>query len=342
MFQTNSRPHTRRTYNRRNHALGDTVQPKMNNIVDISENYICQNYPAVLDLLLQDQTTQSPIFWATESYATMGEGYQYSDPITREKIIGVHGLVIRPRAVKSKEEQMGRTKEMAEVFTPSWVCNVQNNLIDEAWFGQKNLFNNESPNKKRWLATTDPIPFTNGKNWKDYVRTTRMEVACGEAPYLASRYDTTTGDFIPLRERIGMLDRKLRVVRENCHTPKDWLEMAEEAYKNIYAYEWQGDNLLLAREALLFSFVEYYEALFGEKPPADSIHHIAYIISWNVWQMDGLRGVTPQRCHKSVVKELFDKDNIRWHNSTHCLIRDWGERDSQTGEEGRIIKFVDL
>ena len=29
------------------------------------------------------------------------------------------------------------------MFTPSWVCNAQNNLIDDAWFGRKGVFNEE-------------------------------------------------------------------------------------------------------------------------------------------------------------------------------------------------------
>jgi hypothetical protein len=32
---------------------------------------------------------------------------------------------------------------MAEVFTPSWICNAQNNLIDNTWFGRDNVFNKE-------------------------------------------------------------------------------------------------------------------------------------------------------------------------------------------------------
>ncbi len=29
-----------------------------------------------------------------------------------------------------------------------------------------------------------------------------MEMACGEAPYITSRYDTTTGEFISIEKRI--------------------------------------------------------------------------------------------------------------------------------------------
>lgn len=325
--------------------------------VDINENDIFQRYPKVLQKLLEDHTTHKNIFWATDSYVDKGKGFQYHDAITIEDITGENGMIIRPRAVKSKEEQMGRTKDMAEVFTPSWVCNAQNNLIDEAWFGRKDVFNVEDHQTKTWKSTTEPIQFPKGKTWKQYVRATRMEITCGEGPYLVSRYDTTTGNFIPLEERIGLLDRKLRVVSENCETSGEWLKMAQEAFKNIYAYEWQGDNLLLARETLLISFIEYYQAKFGEEPQQKSILYIAYIISWNVWQMDGLKGVVPLSCKDGVLEKqltLFgeeehivhcegcQKEDIRKHNGIYCQIRDWGLKDPKTGENNRKIRFIDL
>ena len=208
--------------------------------VDINETEIFNLYPEVLNTLLKDHTTGRNIFWATDSYAHKGEGFQYDDAITIENITDENGMVIRPRALKSKDEQMERTKEMAEVFTPSWVCNVQNNLVDEAWFGRKDVFNTIDDAEHTWVANSDKIIFPDNKTWKSYVRATRMEITCGEAPYIVSRYDTTTGLPIELNQRIGMLDRKLRVVSENTETSGEWLSMAQEAYKNIYAYEWQG------------------------------------------------------------------------------------------------------
>src|SRR5690606_26057304 len=135
-----------------------------------------------------------------------------------------------------------------------------------------------------------------GKSWKDYVKDTRLEITCGEAPYLISRYDTTTGEFIQVQDRIGLLDRKLRVINENVHTTGEWLKAVQTAYKNIYGFEWQGDSLLLARESLLVTFIENYKLKFDEEPLLKSIKYIAYIISWNVWQMDGLKGVIPNSC----------------------------------------------
>lgn len=47
---------------------------------------------------------------------------------------------ILPRVKKSAEEQLSRTRDKAEVFTLSWICAIQNNQIDEAWFGWADPF----------------------------------------------------------------------------------------------------------------------------------------------------------------------------------------------------------
>ena len=325
--------------------------------VDIREDDLRNISEEVLAALLRDHTTQKNIFWATHDYEELGSEYSYHSPILPELITGERGMVIRPRVLKSKEEQTARAKGKAEVFTPSWVCNAQNNLVDEAWFGRKNVFNTEVHSNHTWRVNHNKIEFPEGKTWKDYVRATRMEITCGEAPYLVSRYDTTTGEAIPLERRIGLLDRKLRVISENVERRTEWLKWAQTAYMNIYGFEWQGDNLLLAREALLWSFIEYYKAKFGRQPQLKSMKYIAYIISWNLWQMDGLKGVVPDSC-KDGVKEveltLFGEqekmircagcqsDDFHKHNGTYCLIRDWGNKDPYTGENNRKIRFVDL
>ena len=351
--------------------------PKHKNIVDIREDDLRNISEEVLVALLRDHTTQKNIFWATHDYEELGKGYEYHSPILPELITGERGMVIRPRVLKTKKEKTARVKGKAEVFTPSWVCNVQNNLVDEAWFGRKNVFNTEIHFNHTWRVNYKKIEFPEGKTWKDYVKATRMEITCGEAPYLVSRYDTTTGEPIPLKRRIGLLDRKLRVISENVDKSTEWLRWAQIAYKNTYGYEWQGDNLLLAREALLWSFIEYYHAKFGSLPQLKSVKYIAYIISWNLWQMDGLKGVVPDSCHVTSVctnqKEIDEaksdpvslmypdeavpvpepkydtkecpgcvKNDILQHNGIPCLIRDWGKKDPITNENNRKIKFVDL
>lgn len=331
----------------------------MTNEVDIIENQLLEEHEEVFKMLLFDHTTRKNIFWATDSYIDLGNGYQPHDEITIPKITGEHGNVIRPRSIKSRDEQTQRAKDMAEVFTPSWVCNAQNNLVDEAWFGRKDVFNHEETlpdGTHKWTTTPGKITFPIGKTWKTYVNDNVMEITCGEAPYLVSRYDTVSGNPIAISDRIGLLDRKLRVISENVDESGEWLKAAQSAYKSTFGYEWQGDNLLLAREALFYTFIDYYTEKFGKLPMEKSMEYIAYIISWNLWQMDGLKGVIPDSCRNGTqtVQTLFGtqeetvtcpgcKDgNIRKHNGIYCLIRDWGNVDKKTHEKNRKIKYIDL
>ncbi|MCQ2148174.1 MAG: restriction endonuclease subunit M [Bacteroidales bacterium] len=324
--------------------------------IDIQENYIAEKYPGILDTLLLDRTTKKNIFWATDSYSEHGDGFLNHDLITVEKITGENGMVIRPRALKSSEEQVARSKDKAEVFTPSWICNAQNNLVDNQWFGYEGAFNKETidENGKHGWLVTEKVDFERaGKSWKEYVTDTRMEITCGEAPYLVSRYDTTTGEFIPVKNRIGLLDRKLRVICENAKDRDEWLDYAKKAYQNIYGYEWQGDNLILAREALFLTYIEYYQFYFGvdSKPNTLSLKKIADIISLNIWQMDGIKFVVPDSCHDEVeeITSLFDDpteerrpcpgcacDDHTRHNGIYSVIRDWTVyEDYHTGKFGR-------
>lgn len=325
-------------------------------MVDILEEKIYRCFPEAFTLLLKDQTTQKNILWATHDYENKGNGYQFNDEITIERITGQNGCIIKPRTLKEKSEQTIRTKMKAEMFTPSWVCNIQNNVTDESWFGRKGVFNTEDIENKSWRTNHNPIEFTGDKTWVDYVSARRIEITCGEAPYLVSRYDTTTGELLPLKDRIGLLDRKLRVVGENTSSQEEWMKYAQIAYKTIYGYEWQGDSLLLARESLLMTFCDYFMDKYHESPNAKVLSDIAYIISWNLWQMDGLKCVVPGTCHDIMVQStsLFDNDyivtpcegcktnNIHKHNGVYCLIKNWDDHNSETDKSGVSIKFVDL
>ena len=329
--------------------------------VDILENDILERYPEVLKTLLHDHTTQKNIFWATNNYEHLGADYHFFSEILPELITGQNGHVIMPRVKKDKNLQQKRVKKMAEVFTPAWLCNDQNNCVDNAWFGREGVFNNRIVDNRivTWQVNEEKITFPEGKTWEDYVNQNCLEITCGEAPYLVSRYDTTTGVFIPLNKRIGLLDRKLRVVNENVTDEGAWLAAVSKAFMATYGYEFQGDSLLLAREALLFTFIEHYSERFGAEPDLSHIQEIAHIISWNIWQMDGLRQVVPMSCFSKTVVEgnLFDTTEkivkcegctsydmkyMRKHNGKYCLIMDWGEKDPNTGKFGLVIKFIDL
>lgn len=348
---------------------------------DIDESYIRQQDVVVLETLLIDRTMTAlnggsavNIKWAVDDYVKEfpdKAGYGCDEPITLDAISCEGGRdlkVVTPRVRKRKEEQERRTAQKAKVFTPSWICNEQNNLVDEAWFGRKdNLFNKPNPDFKagldlgadfpqlRWKATCGrhAIPFLHnkkGRTWRDYVKALRLEVSCGEAPYLTSRYDTTTGKWIEPRSRIGFLDRKLRIVTEQCKRkgPEEWLKWAEVALQGCYGFEWQGDNVLLARENMLYAAIEYYCDVFRgrEFPPAVALR-FAEIISWNIWQMDGIKFVVPNTCHevKSETPNLdgtfeirvkpcegCDRGDAKKHNGIRCRVMDW--------ETGKPVLFM--
>ena len=239
----------------------------------------------LVDILLRDKTTGKNIIWATNDYKEFG--YEAEQEINSAQVV-----VIRPRYEKIREHQKNRTRDKAEIFTPSKICKLQNDLIDEGLIK---------------------------KNWKDYVTANVLEITCGEAPYLVSRYDTVSGESIPLENRIGLLDRKLRVVGENIATKEEWLIWTKKAFQSVYGYEFQGDNLFIARKNLLLTYVEYYEERFNIYPKQDDLKGIADIISWNLWQMDGLTNKIPYAAEVNI--DLFGE--TQEEGNIYCKIKDW-------------------
>ena len=293
--------------------------------VDLEEQFLAAKYPAILKALLLDRTTGRNIVWATDQYAHLGRGYQPSDEITPGVITGVHARVIQPRIRKAKVLRSDRTRGRGEVFTPSWLCNQQNNQCDDVWFGRSGVFNEAA--YRSWKVRPEPVRFElrGDRTWQMYVDERRMEAACGEAPYLVSRYDTTTGEPIPLARRIGLLDRKLRVVTENASDDAEWSEWARRAFESVYGFEFQGDNLLLARENLFATYVESAVGALGTMPSLDELARVAEIISWNIWQMDALTCHPPLQVPLTHIDQLGLFDDERTEVVRPCMVRDWRE-----------------
>ena len=260
---------------------------------------------AVLDTLLKDKSTGKNIIWATdppeELQTVMYEPVTDRSQITTQQLGLTHYEVVLPRMMKQTDTQQQRTRKKGEVFSPAWVCNKMNNALDADWFGALGAeqttgqFTVELPQGWQTVETPVQLPVCKGKTpaWVQYVQSRRLEVTCGEAPFLASRYDAATGEMIPVARRIGILDRKLRVVSENAATEDEWRKYATHAVQSTYGYEYQGDNLLLARVNLLLTYAEHLQARWQRKPTKEELQPIANIISWNVWQMDGLHLSVP-------------------------------------------------
>ena len=260
---------------------------------------------AVLDTLLKDRSTGKNIIWATdppeELQTVMYEPVTDRSQITAQQLGLTHYEVVLPRMMKQTDTQQQRTRKKGEVFSPAWVCNKMNNALDADWFGALGAeqtagqFTVELPQGWQTVETPVQFPACGGRTpaWVQYVQSRRLEVTCGEAPFLASRYDAATGEMIPVARRIGILDRKLRVVSENAATEDEWRKYATHAVQSTYGYEYQGDNLLLARVNLLLTYAEHLQARWQRKPTEEELQAIANIISWNLWQMDGLHLSVP-------------------------------------------------
>lgn len=297
--------------------------------IDIREDYLLKK-DSLLDILLQDKTTGNTILWATDSYEQKGKKFASFAPITSDLVTGKNGKLIQPRSVKSKEEQLLRTRDKAEVFTPLSIVKQMNEACDT-----KRITKN---------------------NWQEYVALLKLEITCGEAPFIVSRYDPVSDkqELLPLTERVGFLDKKLTVVSKYCTTQDEWLKWAKIAFQSSYGYEWQGDSLLIARENLLYTFIDYYQDKFKEMPRIELKKAIAEIIAWNIFQMDGLKYVIPMSCKTETITikgevTLFGKEDDRIvekpcagcenktaknHNGTYVRIMNW--------KEDKVIRFVDI
>lgn len=225
-------------------------------------------YPVknVLSRLLLDKTTGKNIIFATDDYARYG--CYDTDQITENALLGFDSLDIQPRVMKDRTEQSERTRKKAEVFTPTWIVKQMCDHCDSVWQDGKYA-----------------------DDWQKYVQLRILEIACGEAPFLVTRYDTTTGERLLISERTGMLDRKLQAIQADDE--ETWLKWAFKSYESTYGYEFQGDNLLIARINLLVTFCDYLEERWQRKATDSELKKIANIIAWNLWQMDGLKDTVP-------------------------------------------------
>lgn len=300
-----------------------------------------------LKKLLEDKSAKRNIIWATNTYESLGSKFAPRKEMTVE--LFESGFVLESRIRKCEKTQHERTKASAEVFTPSWIVNKMNNFCDEEWFGRNSVFNEEQEGK--WKPTSGKISFE-GKNWQDYITLLKLEITCGEAPFVVSRYDASTGEKIhPTFRRMGFLDRKLRIVNENTKTKKEWIHWAKEAVKSSYGYEYQGDNLLIARMNILLTFVGYFEERWKEEVEKDLLLRLATIISWNFWQMDGLTDTVPfgLPLDSNLQFNLFDlleetEEDKKEEEPIPCRIYNWSANRSvlftDFKEKRRMKKFL--
>ena len=276
--------------------------------VDVSESGIAKDSMSLLNILLKDRTTKRNIKWASPSYKGMGKLFHADREIRASLITGKYGTIIQPRVEKSKQKQELRTKKRAEVFTPAWLVDKQGRMVEQE---------------------TGPMDFNS------YIRRKWLELACGEGPYMVTRYDSTTGDMIPVSERVGFLDRKLQRIMSYTDGETEFIDYCIAAYETSYGYEFQGDSLLLARENLLLTFCEYYQYKFNHKPDIKTTKKIAQIISYNVIQMNGITLETPYSVINDalVPMDIFNQNTeLAVGKNRAAAVKDWHRNEMITIE----------
>lgn len=227
------------------------------------------------------------------------------EPLKINDIVGeqpIHPII--PRWQKAKETQAARTRKRAEVFTPTWLADKMISMI-------------ESENQEL-------------KNWREYIGSTFLEVTCGEGAFIVTRYDPANGNPIPLNERKGILDRKLRLIRDhageltyyvNCVIPngREWYERtlarwSMGALQSTYGYELQGDSLLIARVNALLTWADHIRAMFDREPTLIETQDAIICISRNLWQMDGLTDLVPGRQVEAVIMDWNTGEWLTFHS----------------------------
>lgn len=307
-------------------------------------NFMAPEVQAVLPLLLADKSTGRNIIWATDPPQALSDTVTDKSEMTPAQLHQLGFEAIQARAGKQADAQQQRTRRRGEVCTPAWVCNKMINALDADWFGREGVFNTEQP--QGWQAREGQVEFPASKGkaplWQQYIDSRRLEITCGEAPFLASRYDAATGEMIPVQQRIGILDRKLRVVSETVKEEKEWLYWAKRAVQATYGYEYQGDNLLLARTNLLLTFAEHLQARWQRSSTTQELKSTANIIAWNLWQMDGLkRSIPGGKLHPDTEQlDLFSMfgDAEESVPSVSCKVKNWRKGGHGTTQNFETIQ----
>lgn len=181
-------------------------------------------------------------------------------PINPEEVL--------PRYLKSSNDKKSRTKKKAEVFTPSKIVKKMNDMLENGYEG----------------------------TIEEFIKRKVLEVTCGEAPFLTTRYEPETGVFISVKDRTGLLDRKLQCIPgiEYGIDIDGYIECVSEALKSVYGYEWQFDSLFLARLNLLLTVIEHYVDRYNLEPEYKLVSQWAMIISYNIIRMDGITLCVPE------------------------------------------------
>ena len=202
---------------------------------------------------------------------------------------------VTPNYTRTASDKKSRSKHQAEIVTPIRLVKEMVEHID-----------------KEMSATYG--------SWKNYARSTVIEPACGETPFITTRYDTETGKVLPISERVGVLDRKLKRVSEGARDQKDWARWAMEAVNSVFGFDLDGGNVLIARTNIVDTYADYLMNRWGRFPTNEELNELAEIVSHNYWQDDfrtafeTAKNMEQRKINREFLKSVPDSNNDEGYN----------------------------
>lgn len=279
--------------------------------------------------LLMDRTTRRNLIWGTDDLKYLGAGWRKEQELQEETAFGEALRLVVPGTdrlgPRAGAKKAGRQKEGPQVLSAA-EANRRNNARDEQWFGQSSVFN--SVWGDTWITRAEPVRFPARKNrsWHQYIDARFLEKDFAVPQCLVSRFDAASGGLIPRGDRIGVLDRKLRIAAEQAPAA-EWAKWAFRALESCYGYAYRGDDVAAARIDVLLTLRKAFAAALGREPDAREWRRAARIASWNLWQMDGKTGTIPYGKPMSAATqiEMFRllEDRRRGVLQPDCRVMDW-------------------
>jgi type I restriction-modification system DNA methylase subunit len=160
--------------------------------------------------------------------------------------------------------QKERTLDNAEVFTPYNIVQRMTRMFE---FPEDNL---------------------------DFFNQICVDGCCGEGALTTTKYDTVTVREIPILDRSGLLDLKLKRIPKDISNI-EWIELSKIVLKSLYGYELNDDSLFIARVNILLDVIDFYKSNYDIEIDDNVICDWAEIISYNFFNMDGLTLCVPNK-----------------------------------------------
>ena len=281
---------------------------------------------SVLETLLTDKSTRRPLVWPS--------GPEHPAAwMSRDDLL---------RPDKNAEDPQAEQAEFLE-----W--NRKLNSLDAAWFGHEPAFNTESASG--WQTLSEPVAFDDPFHWKKYVIRPVFLFQAGRGQALVFRPFALGAQPMPYEKRMGILDRRLRIISENTREESEWLRWAESALQSLYGTDSSPLSIFQARLSAIMAVREAYAQRFGAQLPVREEKYMVTTLCWNLFQMDPVTGCSfpVEEKPAPVQLSLFetpaaqsseqDRDGLPKENPARAETEAGDETEPAAGLQGQPVRM---